>query len=347
MTELPFVTVVIPCLNEREHIGVCLDSVVANDYPKDRLEIRIVDGMSEDGTRVILQNYAKRYSFIKIFDNPKKITPAALNIGIKSAKGEIIVRMDAHSTYKEDYIYKCIKYLGEYKADNVGGIWITVPGRDGLLAKSIALSLSSCFGAGNAHYRTGFIDKTKWVDTVPFGCFRKSIFEKIGFFNEALNRNEDIEFNARLRKAGGRILLVPDIVIRYYAKPDLKSYIAHNFNNGLKITYPVGDKTFLSYRHFVPFFFVLSLMAFPLISVMMRGVGDPSKSYYNLVFTAVVILYFTVSLFFSVRIAIREKDMRLFFLMPAVFLLLHIGYGAGSLYGIFKAMLPKAISLES
>ena len=119
--QLLFVSIIIPCRNEEKYIGKCLQSIIEQNYPKDNLEVLVVDGMSEDRTREIVENYSQKYSFIKLFDNPKKFTPFGLNIGIKEAKGEIIMRMDAHAGYEKDYISKCVRYLENYDADNVGG----------------------------------------------------------------------------------------------------------------------------------------------------------------------------------------------------------------------------------
>ncbi len=176
-------TIIVPCRNEEKHIGACLDSIIAGDYPHDLLEVLVVDGMSNDGTRSIIKKYGDRYSFITMLDNPSKIVPAALNIGITRAHGEVIVRMDAHNIYSPDYVSKCIRYLEEYRADNVGGVWITMPGARTIIAESIAIAVAHPLGAGNALYRIGS-ETPRFVDTVPFGCFRKELFTRIGLFDE-------------------------------------------------------------------------------------------------------------------------------------------------------------------
>ncbi len=165
-------------------------------------------------------------------NNPKKLTPAALNIGIQKSQGEIIIRMDAHSSYERDYINKCVKYLTQYDADNVGGICITVPREDTFWAKAVSLSLMTPFGVGNSYFRIQGVKDAKLVDTVPFGYFHKSVFERIGLFDESYHRNEDIEFNKRLRNSSGKVLLVPEIEIKYYTRSDLKSFAKHHFDNG-------------------------------------------------------------------------------------------------------------------
>ena len=194
-----FISIIIPCRNEEKFIGKCLDSIIAQDYPKNSIEILILDGRSTDRTREILKKYTQKYSFIKVLDNPKKIQTTALNIGIKKARGEIIIRMDAHNIYEKSYMSKCVTYLRKYDVDNVGGICVTLPANNTIIAKSIALALSHPFGVGNVYFRIGS-KNPRFVDTVPFGCYKKEIFEKIGLFDENLVRNQDIEFNLRLKR---------------------------------------------------------------------------------------------------------------------------------------------------
>ena len=209
MNEIPFISIIIPCRNEEKFIRECMDSIINNDFPNNRLEIMVVDGQSEDSTREIVRRYSDKYSFVKILDNQKKIVPAALNMGIKNSKGDVILRMDSHNVYEKDYITKCVKYLMEYDIENVGGVCVTLPGADTVIARCIALALSQPFGVGNSQFRIG-LKEPKYVDTVPFGCFKKEVFEKNGFFDEDLIRNQDDEFNLRLIKNGGKVLLAPD-----------------------------------------------------------------------------------------------------------------------------------------
>ena len=322
------VSVIIPCRNEEKFIGKCLDSVIANDYLKDNLEILVIDGMSDDKTREILKDYSQKYNFIRMIDNPKKFTPFALNIGVKNAKSEIIIRLDAHSIYNKDYISKCIKYLKEYEVDNVGGIWKIMPSEKTLINKAIALVSSSFFGAGNAYYRMGYSKGPKFVDTVFLGCYKKETFEKIGLYNENLARSYDMEFNSRLRKAGGKILLFPDIITYYYPKPTLKEFFGHNLLDGIWAIYPLKFGTSLKLRHYVPFIFVLSLIFFLISSFFFK------PTIYLFLF--IIGLYLLASLFFSISIAIREKNLGLFFVLPLAFACRHFGYGLGSLVGLIK-----------
>jgi glycosyltransferase involved in cell wall biosynthesis len=171
------ISIIIPCRNEEKYIAKCLDSIIAQDYPIDNLEVFVVDGMSKDKTVQVIKSYNEQPLSIKILKNPKKITPCAFNLGIKYSKADIIMIMGAHSAYKKDYISKCIKYLTKYNVDNVGGISIALPGNKGILADSIALSISHPFGVGNAYFRIGS-KEPKYVDTVFGGCYKKEVFEK-------------------------------------------------------------------------------------------------------------------------------------------------------------------------
>ena len=333
MLNSPFVTIILPCRNEEKFIGPCLDSIIANDYPKNNLEILVIDGMSDDKTRKILKDYSQKYNFIKIIDNPKKFIPLALNIGVKNAKGEFIVRMDAHSVYNKNYISKCIKYLKEYEVDNVGGIWKIMPSEKTLINKAIVLASSSFFGAGNAHYRTGYSKGLKFVDTVFGGCYKKDVFKKIGLYNENLVRSEDMEFNLRLKKAGGKILLAPDIIAYYYPKSTLKEFFKHNFLDGIWALYPLKFKVPLfKLRHLLPVFFILTLLVSGLVSIFFEP--------FFFAFLFILELYLITSLFFSISIAIREKNLGLFFILPLAFACRHFGYGLGSIFGFVKILLP-------
>jgi len=331
----PLVSVILPCRNEEKFIGKCLDSVVANMYPKDKLEILVVNGMSDDGTRKILEKCTQRYPFIRILDNPKKITPCALNVGIEGARGEIIMRMDAHATYEKDYISKCVHYLGEYNADNVGGTMVTVPRNNTFIGRAIVIALSHRFGVGNSSFRIGS-KELKWVDTVFGGCYRKDVFEKIGLFNEDLRKGQDFEFNTRLRNTGGRILLVPEIVCYYYARSTLnKSFCKFYFGEGFWAIYPtkfVGMK-FLSLWRLVPFVFVSSLIITGILSIF--------SPFFPWLFLFIGTSYLLASQCVSVEISIKKRNFQYLFGMPIVFGTIHIFYGIGSAYAVFRLLIQR------
>ena len=259
--DLPFVSVIVPCRNEEKFIGRCLDSIIANDFPKDGLEVLVIDGMSEDGTRKIVEEYVQKYPSIRFLNNLKKNTPCALNIGIKNAKGELILWMSAHNHYENNYISRCVESLNKYGADNVGGIMKTLPQEDNFTGQTIAASLSHRFGVWNSYFRI-HTNEPKWVDTVFGGCYRKEVFDRVGLFNENLVRGQDMEFNLRLKKAGGKTLLVPNIVSYYYARSDIKSFWKHNWTNGVWAILPFLYSPIMpvSWRHLVPLIFVTSLL---------------------------------------------------------------------------------------
>src|SRR5438445_576499 len=216
MSPPPFVSIVVPCRNEAQYVRSLLDSILANEYPRDRLEVLIVDGMSDDGTRSVIWSYSRRHPVIQLLDNPNRTTPCALNLGISRARGTIIMRMDAHAEYPPNYIADLVAWLERTGADNVGGACLTLPADATATARAIAAALAHPFGIGNARFRLG-TDEPRDVDTVPFGCFRRDVFERVGLFDEELVRNQDDEFNFRLLRAGGRVLLVPGAVCRYPA----------------------------------------------------------------------------------------------------------------------------------
>jgi glycosyltransferase involved in cell wall biosynthesis len=340
--ERPFVSIIIPCRNEENFIGMCLESILANDYPRDRLEVLVVDGQSHDCTREIIGNYAQRYPIIHLVDNPRKITPAALNAGVRAARGDIIMRMDAHTVYEGRYIAKCVEALRRHGADNVGGRWEILPRRPTLVAQAITKSLGHRFGIGSAYYR--LIQKSAApleVDTVPFLCCRKEVIQELGYFNENLPRGQDMEFSLRLKRAGKRSLLVPAITSYYYARSDLKSFLKHNWTNGvwaiLPFRYAMGMP--VAWRHLAPLAFVLSLGVSGGLALMGAGGGW--------LLLAIAGTYGLVNLAASVQVAWRERDIRYLGLMPLVFAALHLSYGLGSLWGLVMLLIQRLGRPES
>ncbi len=239
---------------------MCLDSIIANDYPKDRLEVLVVDGMNEDGTRLVVNDYVLRYEFIRLVDNPKKITPAALNTGIRNAKGKIIMLMGVHATYPANYVSGLVSWLEVSGADCVGEILVTLPGGDSPMAQAIALALAHPFGVGSALFRIGTA-KPRWVDTVAFGCYQREVFDRVGLFDEELARNQDDQFNHRLIKRGGRILLIPEIVSYYYARDSLmklwRMYYQYGYFKPLVVR-KIGKV--MTAQQLIPTLFILALV---------------------------------------------------------------------------------------
>ena len=216
--------------NEEKYIGRCLESVIANAFPHDQYEIIVVDGDSSDRSREIVLEMQSNFPNLRLLRNPARVVPPGMNLGIRQARGRYIIRMDAHSEYPSDYIANCIAELERTGAANVGGRWITKPGADSAVAKTIAFITQDPVVVGNAEYRLGKGDR--YVDTVPFGAFRREIFEQVGLFREDLVRHQDYELNARIRQAGGKIFLSPRIHNIYYNVPTFRKFMRQASLNG-------------------------------------------------------------------------------------------------------------------
>lgn len=328
-------SILVPCRNEGDFIGPCLDSILANDYPVDRFEILVLDGMSEDATRDIVRRYAQKYPNLKLVDNPQKTTPFALNLGIRLSRAEVLMRMDAHSVYAKSYIRKCVQALDHYSADCVGGIWKVVPRTRTLFGLGVPQALSHPFGVGNAQYRYVEGGEPRWVDTVPYFCMRKSRLIELGLFNEKLMHGQDMEFSLRLQQAGGRILLLPGVVSHYYARSDARSFGWHNWRNGVWALVPFAHSNIIpvAWRHLVPLVFVGSILG-----ALVLGYWMPQLLW---VAAGLLLSYGLVALAASVQIALREHDIRYVFVMPVVFVLLHVPYGLGSIWGLLQLLVER------
>jgi GT2 family glycosyltransferase len=280
-----------------------------------------------------VKQYLNQYPSIKLFENPKKIIPAAMNIGIINAKYEIIMKIDSHTKYPKDYILKCVNYLIEYNADNVGGVIEVIPRNNTHLGKAVVISISHPFGVGNSLFRIGKKEPT-WADTAFSGCYKRDVFERVGLYDENIARSSDILMNSNLRKSGGKILLVPEIVSYYYARSNFWDFIKHNFDNGFWVIYPLKfGKVLFSLRHLAPLAFISILIAslaasffFPIFAWL---------------FLSTLGLHCLINLYFSSKIALKKNDIRYLLLIPLTFLTLHISYGLGSLFGLLKAFTSK------
>ena len=329
----PFVSIIVPCYNEVRFIRKLLQNIADQDYPIERLEVFVVDGMSNDGTREEIRDFIKPFPYIHLLENEKRYVPFALNKGISLSTGEVIMRMDAHAEYPLDYISRLVESLYQLNADNVGGSWITLPGNSTIRALAIAGALSSPFGVGNAHYRLN-IRTIRRVDTVPFGCYRREVFERIGLFDEELIRNQDDGFNAKLTRNGGRIFLIPDVKIRYYARTSVKSIGKMLYQYGL--FKPLGNKKAgrpATLRQFVPPLFVLFL-----ILCVIGGLIVKEALLVGLIGLA---FYLLVDLIFTVRISIKNSQPRLMIYLPWIFFIIHISYGFGYLFGIINFIILR------
>lgn len=342
-------SIIIPVLNEEGFIAECLESIINDTDHIEKMEILIIDGGSTDRTLEISERFMQKYNFVKIFHNKKAITPAALNIGIKNSNGEFIVRLDAHATYCKKYINKCINVLSELGEEvaNVGGYIETKPSVSSFFSKATAYCLSSIFGVGISKFRISKPKKRGFVDTVPFGCFRKNIFDEIGLFNEDEPRNEDLEFNKRILRSNKKIVMDPEISSTYFSRSGLKELFHQQFDNGKIVTNKYrGKDRFHTYRHFVPLFFFLYLFSIPIFfltsNVIIFSIELP------ILYLAPLILYAFLNVGFSLFLAINKKEMVLFPYLTFTFFLIHFTYGAGSFFGLFSKnkKVPLAIFLE-
>lgn len=328
MEEKKIVSIVMPIYNEEKYIENCIESLLKQDYPLALMEWIFVDGSSNDRTCDLIEDYIVKYpNLIKLLNNPNKTVPYAMNIGIKAAKGKYVIRLDAHAEYDNDYISKCVHYLDVTDADNVGGIAETKS--RGFVGNCIAKMLSSKFGVGNSQFRTN--GKSGYVDTVPFGAFRREIFERLGGYDERLTRNQDNEMNYRIRKNGGKIYLTDDIHFSYYCRDSIKGITDMAVKNGMWniITMKLCPGT-MGMRHFVPLVFLLSLTLLLILSMLVKPL---------IYFLRVEIALYIVSDFcFSLKAS--ENTKTLLFLM-ILFPIFHITYGFGSVKGLLKLLFSK------
>jgi succinoglycan biosynthesis protein ExoA len=323
------VSLIVIARNEEAFIGRCLESIVAGTYPQNRVEVLVVDGMSEDRTPEVVRDYAARHASIRLLPNPKRHATAAFNIGIKAARGDVLMFLGAHSVYAPEYVERCVRGLLRSGADNVGGVLRIVPRDDTLMGAAIALVSGSGFGSGDAYTKRGAAGP-RFVDTVFGGCYRREVFDRIGLFDERLTRSQDFDFNVRLRQAGGRILLDPEIVSTYFVRSDLKEFWRHNLDDGFWTFYPLryGRRTF-TLRHLIPPLFVAALSGSVLLAPFVRPLG--------LVAGGVLGAYVLATLAASAAIAVRHRRAALMAVLPVAFAARHVGHGAGALAGIVRA----------
>lgn len=321
------VSVIIPCRNEEKYIGKCIAALLKQDYPRENMEVLFVDGMSTDRTREIIERYSRDHQFIRLFSNPQKIVPVAMNIGIRQSRGDIIIRMDAHTVYPPDYIALCVEYLDKTGAENVGGPIISIA--ETFWGRAIAAGMSSMFGVGNARFRVGGYEGC--VDTVPFGAYRRELFDRIGLFDEELVRNQDDELNYRVIKNGGRIYMASPIRSYYYPRESLRKLWRQYYEYGYwKVRVIQKHGMPASWRHLVPAAFVLSLLVTGLLSL--------ADMKYLWSFLAVAGSYSLLSLVFASKIALW-KGVQYLPALPPVFATLHLSYGVGFWKGIWDFIL--------
>lgn len=321
----PFVTVIMPIRNEASYIGRSLDSVLAQSYPRDKIEIIVVDGMSTDPTRQVVGAYQERFTNIALIDNPEQIVPNGMNYAIARAKGEILVRVDGHCEIEQDYIRNCVDRLQEEDVDGVGGPMETIG--ETRIAKGIALAMSSDFGVGGSAFRTKK-GKRMLVETVAFPAYRKEIVDRVGYYDTEMVRNQDDEYNYRIRKMGGKILMSPDIRSRYYSRSSLKSLWKQYLQYGYwKVRVLQKHPYQMRAPQFVPLAFVVALIT-TLLAWLLIPASWP-------LLALVIGLYLISNLTASVLLA-SKNGWQYLPIVSLSFAIIHLAYGAGFLGGLFR-----------
>ncbi len=324
------VSVIVPCFNEESTITLLLDAIKKQTFPIERLEVIIADALSTDQTRKKINQYLQKNMdlAVNVIDNPIRTIPSAVNLAVSEAKGEFIVRLDAHSIPNIKYIELCVNALKTGIADCVGGVWDIVPGGQGWIARSIAFAASHPLAVGDAQYR--FTNKSGYVDTVPFGAFRKDLFNKIGGFNEKLLTNEDYEFYTRIRKNEGKIWLDPAIRCTYFARKDLSSLVHQYWRYGFwKYRMLVNYPETLRWRQALPPLFVFSVIILILSSPFFR--------FSRWVLLVLLGCYLIALIGTSFKSSIQKRDPGLFVGMPMAVACMHFSWGIGFLYSIIRS----------
>ncbi|WBW99449.1 glycosyltransferase family 2 protein [Oceanirhabdus sp. W0125-5] len=322
------VSVVIPCRNEENYIGQCLDYICRQTYGIEHIEVMVCDGMSEDKSRMIVSEYSKKYPSIKLVDNIKKVAPVAMNLGIKESTGDIVIIFGAHAYMDECYVENCVKKLDETDAMCVGGRIESISENES--AEVISKAMSSPFGVGNALFR--YSEEETYVDTVAFGAYKREVFEEIGLFDEELVRNQDDEINYRVTKSGMKILLTPIVKSYYYTRGSFAKLWRQYFQYGFwKVRVIQKHNKPAALRHLVPILFVLSLI----IGIVL----SPFSSIIRNAFVFEIIVYLLCAGIFSLKVC-EDKVQQIPRIMISFFIL-HTSYGLGFLEGIFKFYIRK------
>jgi glycosyltransferase involved in cell wall biosynthesis len=333
--EIPFVSIIMPVRNEADFIEQAVQSVLDNDYPAKSMEVLIVDGMSDDGTREKIEKLSQTDSRIKLLDNPRRIVPVAMNIGIKAAGGDVFVRIDGHAEIPKDFIKKSIECLKEHPNAWVAGGYIkTVAGN--YIGRAIASAMCSPIGVGNARFRTG--EYNGWVDTLAFGMYHKWVVDKVGYFDEELVRNQDDEFNLRIILAGGKICMSKSIHSTYFSRTSLGKLWRQYFQYGFwRIRTFQKHRRPATLRQLVPLLFVLSIL-------LLGMAGFLCRIFWFLLETEMIL--YVLGLFVGASIVGCQSGWRFAPIAPLIFMILHFAYGLGSIWGIIRFSILKNWDME-
>tara|TARA_B100000287_G_C20664222_1_gene791195 strand:- start:1858 stop:2937 length:1080 start_codon:yes stop_codon:yes gene_type:complete len=328
----PEISIILPIRNEVAFIERTLNSILNQSYPINKFEIIISDGMSDDGTRRIIKNYQSRYSNIFLIDNPKYIVPTGFNLALNRARGKIIIRVDGHTIIDKNYIYSCKKALKDSEASNVGGLMNAKS--DTILGQVIAIATSSKFGIGNAHFH--YSQKSRYVDTVYMGAWKREVFCDIGGFDEDLIRNQDDEFNFRLIQNGKKIWLDRSIKSTYYPRNSFYNLFKQYFQYGFyKLRVMQKRNGIASLRHLVPPGFVFGI--FFCVFLYLYGLSKiPLQIYLGAYFlsNSLSVLFIIIK-----KIKLKSMNIKLFLALlvqlPIVYFILHFSYGLGFCFAFF------------
>lgn len=319
------VSVIVPCFNEERTIGLLLDALAGQTFPAEATEVLISDGRSTDRTRDVIRRWAEARAFprVAVVDNPERNIPAALNRAIEASSGSIVIRLDAHCVPNPDYIERCAAALDAGTAENVGGRWDIRADGNGWQARSIAAAAASPIGAGDAKYR--YSEAAGFVDTVPFGAFRRETLDRFGGYDESLLSNEDYDLNARIRSAGGKVFFDPAIRSVYFARRSFSSLGKQYFRYGYwKVAMLEKAPKSLRWRQLLPPLFVLCVLLLALMSLFW------AEARALLLLTG--IFYLGALLFVSIRSAGKKDDLGLIVGMPIAVSIMHFCWGGGFLF---------------
>jgi glycosyltransferase involved in cell wall biosynthesis len=329
MTASPAVSVVIPVRNEARAIVSCLDAVLGQDYPASRLEVLVVDGGSQDDTVAVVERYAARDPRVRLLTNPSGTIPAGLNVGIRAAQGDIVARVDARTRLATEYIGTAVELLERKGATTVGGPVQYAPGS--FMAHALALVMQSKFGVGGAAARYGDADE-QWTDTVYLAVTRRATFARAGLYDEEILQDEDSDLSYRIRALGGRILVSPRLRTSYSNPGSFRRFVGKNLRFGYwKARVWQKYPAMAGWRHFVPPAFVLTVSASAALAPVSPAAGT--------VLTSVAALYGAAATASAVALA-RRAGWHYLPVLPAVFLTMHLAWGAGFIAGAIR-FLPR------
>jgi glycosyltransferase involved in cell wall biosynthesis len=326
------VSVIVPIRNEERYVQNCLQSLLRQTYSSASYEIIVLDGRSSDRSREIVDGLCRELPHLYCIENPAGTAPAAMNIGIRHAKGDILIRADGHNFYPEDYIENCVRCLDQTGADNVGGPWLTVPAGNTLGARLVAAMLSNPFGVGDSRFRIS--SKEGFVETVPFGAFRREVFDRVGMYNEKLVRNQDNELNARIRRAGGKIYQTPALQTTYHPVAGFLQLLKQTYRNCQWHVFSVRENAkSMGLRHFAPALFVV-------MCAVLIG-GSPVSLISAILLASLLTGYLLTGWYFAFS---KSKSYRLGLrlLLPFACLCFHVSYGLGTLAGCRYLLTPPS-----